>query len=115
MKNNELIARKFKTLRTKLGFNQSQVANFLNVDQSYICKCEKNERKFTLDIIEKVATLFGCDLQYFLNEEIEYNPMPCAFRSNSIIKDKEDLDTIAAINKIALNLKFMKGTLLEVK
>ena len=115
MKNNELIAKKFRDLRSELGFSQTQVANFLQIDQSYISKCEKNERNFTLDIIEKVATLFGCDLEYFLNEEIQYSPMPCAFRCDSIIKDKEDLDTIAAINKIALNLKFMKGTLLEVK
>ena len=81
--NFELIGNRFSELRKKNGFTQSQVAEYLEVDQSYISKCESNERQFSVDILEKAAELFGCTLRYFLNDTSGFEPITVALRSTS--------------------------------
>jgi transcriptional regulator with XRE-family HTH domain len=103
MLNFELVGIKFSELRKKGGFTQSIIAEYLDVDQSYISKCEKGERQFSTDILEKASELFGCSVDYFVSETNEFKQMPIALRAKNITK--EDLNTIAAINKIALNLR----------
>ena len=77
--------------------------------QEFISKSEKGERQFSEGILEKAAELFGCSVEYFVNESIEFTQMPLALRTKNITI--EDLNAIAAMNKIALNLKFMEGLL----
>ncbi len=109
----ELVGKRFKELREQSGLTQGQIAEYLNVDQSYISKCEKNERQFSTDILEKAGNLFGCSLDYFTNPKSQYSPMPVALRAISIAA--HDLETIAAMNKLALNLRYMEGLLEEAK
>lgn len=109
MLNFELIGERFSELRKKSGFTQTQLSEYLDVDQSYISKCEKNERQFSTDVLEKAAELFGCTMDYFVNESCEFVQIPIALRAKNITT--EDLDTIAAMNKIALNLRFMEDLL----
>lgn len=109
MLNFELAGKRFSELRDRSGFTQSMVAEYLDVDQSYISKCEKNERQFSTDVLEKAAELFGCTMDYFVNESCEFVQIPIALRAKNITT--EDLDTIAAMNKIALNLRFMEDLL----
>lgn len=111
MLNFEWVGKKFKELREQSGLTQGQLAEYLNVDQSYISKCEKNERQFSVDILEKAGNLFGCGVDYFINGESKYSPMPFALRANSITT--EDLETIAVVNKLALNLRYMEELLNE--
>ena len=109
MLNFELIGKRFNELRNRSGLTQSQIAEYLDVDQSYISKCEKNERQFSVEILEKAAALFGCPIEYFIDETSQFAPMPIALRAKSVTT--EDLETIAAINKIALNLRFIESLL----
>jgi len=109
MLNNEMIGKRFSVVREKSGFTQNQVAKYLQVDQSYISKCEKNERKFSIDILQRAANLFGCPVDYFTNEEGKYSPLPTALRADNV--EVDDLETIAAVNKIALNLRYMEELL----
>lgn len=105
MENVNLASRRFKKLRESSNLTQAQIASFLNIDQSYVSKFEKGERKLSVDIMEKMCNLFGCTLKYFESEDEKYTPMSIAFRSNSL--QNEDLETIAAINKVALNIRFI--------
>ena len=109
MINNDLIGRKFHDLRAQSSLSQGQIAEYLKVDQSYISKFEKNERQFSIDILEKAADLFGCPINYLTDENSTFSPLPFALRANSVTTD--DLETIAVINKLALNLKFMEQLL----
>ena len=109
MLNFDLVGKKFSELRNKSGFTQSVIAEYLDVDQSYISKCEKDERQFSVDILEKAAELFGCTLDYFVNESWEFEKIPVALRAKSVTV--EDLNMIAVMNKIALNLRFMEALL----
>ena len=107
MLNFELVGIKFKELREQSGLTQRQIAGYLNIDQSYISKCEKNERQFSVDILEKAGNLFGCGVDYFTSSECKYLPLPFALRAKSITT--EDLETIAVMNKLVLNLRYMEG------
>lgn len=109
MLNFELIGKRFNELRNRSGLTQSQIAEYLDIDQSYISKCEKNERQFSVEILEKAAALFGCPIEYFIDETSQFAPVPIALRAKSVTTG--DLETIAAINKIALNLRFMESLL----
>jgi len=106
-----LVNKRFKELREYSSLTQAQLADFLGVDQSYISKFEKGERKISIDILEKVCDLFSCDLKYFEDESEEYVPMSIAFRSNNL--QTEDLEVISAINKVALNIRFINSMLGE--
>lgn len=105
MENVNLASRRFKELRESSNLTQAQIASFLNIDQSYVSKFEKGERKLSIDILEKMCNLFGCTLRYFESEDEKYIPMSIAFRSNSL--QNEDLEAIAEINKVALNIRFI--------
>ena len=103
------IGNKIKELRTKAGFNQSIIAEYLQVDQSLISKIEKGEREASTDVLKKLAELFGCKVSAIINEEEDISCLNVAFRTNGMSKD--DLNLIAVINRIALNLENMKPML----
>lgn len=99
------IGENIKALREQSGFTQSNLANYLNVDQSLISKIEKNERTITSDMLEKLSALFGVEVESFSQDSIPTNRISFALRASEISED--DLETISDINRIALNLNFM--------
>ncbi|MEN4041686.1 MAG: helix-turn-helix transcriptional regulator [Anaerolineaceae bacterium] len=108
---NKLIGQKVKELREKSGLNQAQIAQFLGVDQSTVSKCEKGERQFSVDHLERLGSLFGFTLANLMNDESPDNALRIAFRADGI--QVEDLAAIADIHKIALNLDQMRTILQE--
>ncbi len=105
---NNAIARigtNIKALREQSGFTQSNLAQYLKVDQSLISKIEKNERPVTSDMLDKLSALFGVTTDSFTEESIPTNRISFALRASEI--NEEDLETISAINRIALNSNFM--------
>ena len=105
------LGQKVKALREKAGLNQGQIAQFLGVDQSNISKCEKGERQFQVDHLERLGSLFGVSLGDLMNEEMMVAPLQIAFRADGM--QVEDLNAIADIQKIALNLDQMRTLLQE--
>ena len=109
MVNTDLAGMRFKELREKSGITQAQIADYLDIDQSYISKLEKNERQFGTDTLQKAADLFGASLDYFLNEKVEHDSPVITLRATSVVV--EDIETIAMINKLASNLRYMESLL----
>jgi len=101
----ENIGCKIKALREHGGFTQSNIASYLKVDQSLISMAEKGKRALTSDMLEKLAALFGVQMDFFHEAETETKPLSFALRA-SVINEK-DLETISSINRIALNCIFM--------
>ncbi len=101
------IGTKIHDLRCNVGLKQNQLAAYLSVDQSYVSKIEKNERDISIDKLEKISDLFGCDVNYFIEDKETFKPMGFKLRANGI--ENEDLQSIAAIQKIAKNLVFMNN------
>ncbi len=109
---NSSIGHKVKELRERAGLNQMQIAQFLEVDQSTISKCEKGERQFQVDHLERMANLFGVTLSDLMNEAVQAQSLRIAFRADGV--QVEDLAAIADIHKIALNLRQMRALLQEI-
>lgn len=96
---------RLKELRKESKITQEQLAKYLNVDQSLVTKLENGSRSLNVSLIDKICSLFGCTEEYLLGESEEYIPLNFAFRSSGI--NEEDLESIAVINKIAMNLRYM--------
>lgn len=104
------IGTNIKMLRDEMGFTQSNLARFLNVDQSLISKVEKGERTLSSDMLEKLACLFGISVDDIENNTLESSSLSFAFRASELTT--EDMEAISAINRIALNSEYM-GELLK--
>ena len=100
-----IIGNNIKILRDNMGFSQSTIARFLNVDQSLISKVEKGERSLSTDMLEKLVCLFGISIDAIESNSIETSNLSFAFRASDL--SAEDLETISAINRIALNSEYM--------
>ena len=96
---------RLKYLRKESKITQDQLAQFLSVDQSMITKLENGTRSFSITMVDKICSLFGYSEEFLLGESDDYIPLNFAFRSTGI--EAEDLESIAAVNKIAINLKYM--------
>ena len=88
-----------------MGLSQSNIASFLNVDQSLISKVEKGERSLSVDMLEKLSCLFGVSINTIESNTIEESTLSVAFRASDL--SLEELEAISAINRIALNSEYM--------
>lgn len=104
-----IIGNNIKTLREGIGFTQSNIASFLNVDQSLLSKIEKGERMLSTDMLEKLACLFGVSVDAIEDNTIEAPSMSFAFKASDL--SAEDLEAISSINRIALNSEYMANLL----
>ena len=102
---------RLKELRRKSKITQAQLAEYLEVDQSMVAKLENGSRNFSLSIIDKICNLFGCSEGYLLGESEEHSPIFFSFRNDSI--QVEDLQSIAAVNRITMNLRYMNDKMEE--
>lgn len=91
----------FKNLRNKVGISQSQLADFLNLDQSLISKFEKGERSLEVSALERACALFGCTLLDLENNNLD-RCLKISFRKRNLTSTT--LNQMAIINRIALNL-----------
>lgn len=96
---------RLRQLRKESKITQEQLANYLDVDQTMITKLENGTRNLNVTLIEKICNLFGCSDTYLMGEDDDHIPLNFAFRSNGI--QTEDLESIAAINKIVMNIRYM--------
>lgn len=96
---------RLKYLRKESKITQDQLAQFLSVDQSMITKLENGTRRLCITMVDKICSLFGYSEEFLLGESDDYIPLNFTFRSTGI--EAEDLESIAEVNKIAVNLKYM--------
>lgn len=102
---------RLKELRKESKITQEQLAEYLNIDQTMVTKLENGTRSLNISLIEKICSLFGCSEAYLMGEEDVYIPLNFAFRSNNI--QTEDLESIAVVNKIVMNLRYMNEMMEE--
>ena len=97
------IGRNLKILRENSGFTQEKVAEYLNVNRSAYANYEAGEREMPLEILEKAAALFGCELALFYEEDPEMvqTELCCAFRANNLTDS--DMHEIAAFKNLVLH------------
>lgn len=101
----KVVKLRLKELRKEGQITQEQLAKYLNVDQSMITKLENGTRNLNIMLIDKICSLFGCSEAYLMGEDDDYVPLNFAFRANGI--QTEDLESIASVNKIVMNIRYM--------
>lgn len=92
------INEKIKNLRIKKGITQQNLAEYLEVDQSYISKIESNERNINVEIVEKLADIFACDVRDLVDENREVKELSLSFRNK--IDNVTSLEHLGYANKI---------------
>ena len=110
---NKIIGENIRKLRDNAGFTQGNLAAFIGVDQSLISKIEKGERNLSVELLEKLASLFGVTVDQIESESVTASKLSFAFRGSDF--SVEEMEAISAINKIALNSEFMHAILEETK
>ena len=61
---------KLRTLRKRRGLSQTEMAEILGVQQSYVGKLERGERAPNVTMIRKVAELFNVSFDQLMNDAV---------------------------------------------
>ena len=105
------INEKIKELREKSKITQKSMADYLNVTQTYISKMESSERELTVDLLNKIANLFVCDINDLIDDNKKVKPILLPYRKKNY--SVEDLENISNANKIIINFNEMIDMLEE--
>lgn len=100
---------KIKEARTKSKLNQTQLSQFLGIDQTNLSKIESGERPIGIVNLKKLANLFGMSLLDFQSETPINEKLELSFRADNI--NPEDLEKISMLNRIAANSALMEKIL----
>ena len=105
------IGKTIRKLREEMKLSQAEIGRFLGIDQSHLSKIEADERTLSSDMLDKLSCLFGVPVADIISGHVQEGKLSFAFRRNKLTVD--DLETISAINRIALNVAFMRSILEE--
>ena len=103
---------RIRALREASNLTQSNLSEFLDMDQSNLSKIEKGERPINSYDIERLSRLFCCGSDYILYGSESNRGCSVAFRSGDL--GNEDLEALSVVNAIALNQFDMDAILGEV-
>lgn len=88
---------KLKTLRQRHRYTQQDIANKLGVTRSTVSNFEIGRRKPEIDVLEKLADIYGVDLNYFSSHPMTANDLmdlvekaESIFNNPHITEDKKD-------------------------
>ncbi|MBQ6766615.1 MAG: helix-turn-helix transcriptional regulator [Paludibacteraceae bacterium] len=108
---NAIVGRNLKIMRESNGYTQADIVAFLGINRSAYSNYESGDREAPLDVLEKVASLFGCELSllYEEDETALQDVLVCAFRADNL--DKNDMNEIASFKSVVLNYLKMERLL----
>ncbi|MFW9607850.1 MAG: helix-turn-helix transcriptional regulator [Prevotella sp.] len=90
---NKLVGNNLKKIRSISAFTQEEVALALGINRSAYSNYESGEREMPLDLLEKAADLFGCELYVFFEENVSEDMiLATAFRIEDL--NSNDLQEI---------------------
>ena len=101
----ENIGIRIKKLRQKHNFTQKEVGEFLDISQSQLAKVESNERNLDITKLLKLCDLFNVNEEYLIFGTGNHDENIIAFRKEN---KSINLKTIAQMNRIINNIKYMK-------
>ena len=86
VKMNTITGRNLKALREANGYTQEKMAEYLGVGRSAYANYEAGERETPLEVLQKAADLFGCELALLFEEDetAVRNMLVCAFRADDL-------------------------------
>lgn len=108
---NTFIGKIMKQCREYNSFSAQQVATFLDIERSTYANYEAGIREAPLEVLERCADLYGCDLDLFFSEKAltENDMLVCAFRVDNL--STGDMQEIALFKNIVKNYLKMNNLL----
>lgn len=103
------LSRNLTTLRLNYGLSKESIANYLDVPSSMINCYETGERKIPLEHLEKLANFFGINSYDLLEQNAENQQIINNFSSKFAKLTSEDMNGIAAFQKVVRNYLNMKA------
>lgn len=102
MDTSKIIGNNISKFRNAQGFSQEETAKYLGVSRALISLIETGEREISVTNLNKLADLFGVELETLLEKDTDINNVhfAFAFRSNNSASDAEG---IAAFKRIVLD------------
>lgn len=98
-----IISENIRRMREACKFTQEQVSQFLGIGRSAYSNYETADRELPLEVMERLADLYGCDM-YLLYEEdadVVKNMLTTAFRVDDLSAD--DMKQIADFKAVVKN------------
>lgn len=102
---------RLKQLTKESQITTEQLANYLDIDQIMMKQIENGTTHLNVTGIEKICSLFGCCDTYLMGEEDVH--LPLNWTSHSLEMMSQDLQCLAAINKIIMNIRYMNKKIEE--
>ena len=103
MNERTVISENIRRMREACKFTQEQVSQFLGIGRSAYSNYETGDRELPLEVMERLADLYGCDL-YLLYEkdtDLVKNMLTTAFRVDDL--SAEDMKQIADFKAVVKN------------
>lgn len=106
-----VIGRNLERLRKANHFTQSQVSDYLRVRRSAYANYEAGLREPPLDVLERLAALYGCELSIIFESDIDIidNMLVTAFRIGNLTPS--DLEEVGAFKRVVANYLKMERLL----
>jgi transcriptional regulator with XRE-family HTH domain len=97
------IGQVLKAYREKNNFTQEAVASFLGIKRELLSYYENNSREPSLEILEKLANLYGVPLAdlFETDEDHVHTNVAFAFRASNI--NQNDMNELAQFRKVVKN------------
>ncbi len=107
-KHDAMIADTLKKLREANHFKQEDVSDYLGIKRSTYSNYETGDREAPLAVLEKLASLYGCELYDLESEDrdVLQGVIACAFRVDAL--SVEDMKQVAAFKQLVMNYVKMK-------
>lgn len=111
MKEKEILAKNLKCLREANGFTQDKVSEYLGIGRSAYANYEVGVREMPLDVLERLADLYGCGLYalYETDDDVRNAILATAFRVDDL--SAEDMQQVAAFKRMVKSYLKMNNLL----
>ena len=100
-----MLGETLKLLREANNYTQEIVSDYLGIKRSTYSNYETGDREAPWIILEKLANLYGCDLESE-DKDVLQGVIACAFRVDSL--SVEDMKQVAAFKQLVMNYVKMK-------
>ena len=103
-----MLGETLKLLREANNYTQEIVSDYLGIKRSTYSNYETGDREAPWIILDKLASLYGCDLYDLESEDkdVLQGVIACAFRVDSL--SVEDMKQVAAFKQLVMNYMKMK-------
>ena len=98
------IGARMKSLRKDMNLTPQALSSYLDIPTENLLEMENGDKNITLSILNKLCSLFGCSESFLLCKSDGFDSV--AFALGSSI-EAEDLQGIASMNRIYLNMKYL--------